>query len=341
MKKINKKRKPRKKLSTGLTLLIILLFSIVFICFGICIGFLINAFLNESIDNIIVSALFTLVVGIVYVILLLILVRTKDIENIKPLKWYINCILISFMLNLIVTALTVITLQPGDGIINYIVGFCIFPAIGIITTPNVVKYVKKDTQKWKDIFYKKGDLHKGKDSNDYYRVDTPVSFEKKILLTIYKNHILNTLVVVGIMAVVIFLSVHHMMNDNGYTGNVVSNIAHTRANRAFGFLFFMMLIFLAFGIPIVAFYIANTLKKIRVVKNHEYIAYHVIVSGVRNSKITIYDKNKHYVYNYCTCVGIKEKNIHNTPATLIFIPDDVFLFPDNEKYKVDKYKKTK
>ena len=31
---------------------------------------------------------------------------------------------------------------------------------------------------------------------------------------------------------------------------------------------------------------------------------------------------------------IKEKNINRTPATLIFVPDNVFLFPDNEKYKI-------
>ena len=328
MKKINNKR---KKISTGILLILILLFSIAFLCFGICIGFLINAFLYN--DNILVSLLFTLIVGIIYFILLLILVRDKDNENVKSRKWYINCILISLTVNLIIVAMTVFTLQPADGIINGIIGFCIFPFVGIITTPNVVKYVKKDTEKWKSILYSKGNLHKIKESKDYYRVDTPVSFEKKILLEVYKHQLLNILVVIGIMVFIIFLGVHHMISDYSYTDNVVTNIIHTRANRHFGFIFFLMIIFLAFGIPIVAFYISNALKKIRVVKNHEYIAYHVIVTSVNNSKITIYDKNKHYTYNYCTCVGIKEEEIHNTPAILVFIPDDVLLFPDNEETK--------
>lgn len=328
MKKINKKR---KKISTGILLILILLFSIVFLCFGICIGFLINAFLYN--DNILVSLLFTLIVGIIYFILLLILIRDKDNENVKTRKWYINCILISLTVNLIVVAMTVFTLQPGDGIINYIIGFCIFPFIGIITTPNVVKYVKKDTEKWKSILYSKGNLHKIKNSKDYYRVDTPVSFEKKILLEVYKHQLLNILVVIGIMVFIIFLSVHHMISDYSYTDNVVTNIIHTRANRRFGFIFFLMIIFLAFGIPIVAFYISNALKKIRVVKNHQYIAYHVIVPAVRNGSIAIYHKNKHYEYKYCTCVGIREEEIHNTPAILVFIPDDVLLFPDSEETK--------
>lgn len=341
MKKINKKRKPRKELSIAVLLILILLFSITFLGFGICIGILINSLLNESINNIIVNTLYTIIIGIIYFILLIILMFNKDNKNVKPLKWYINNILISVILNFIITAITIFVLQPGDGIINYILGFSIFPLIGIITTPNIIKYVKKDTQNWKSIFYKNGNLYSIKNSKDYYRVKTPVAFEKKILLSIYKQQFLNILVVIGIMSFIIFLSIHHIETDYSYTGNMVDNIIRTRNNRLFGSIFFLMIIFLAFGIPIVAYYITNALKKIKVVRNHEYIAYHAIISSVNNSKIVVYEKNKHYTYKYCTCIGIKEKNIHNTKATLIFIPDDVLLFPDNEKYIVDKYTKSK
>lgn len=328
MKKTNIKRKPRKELSIAVILILILLFSITFLCFGICIGFLINAFINESIESILINILFTLIVGVVYFILLIILMFNKDNENIKPLKWYINGIFISITLTFIITAITIFTLQPGDGIINYIIGFCIFPLIGIITTPNVVKYVKKDTKKWKNVFYKNGNLDSIKNSKDYYKMVTPVSFEKKILLAVYKQNLLNLLVVIGIMSFAVFLSINHMTIEHSYTGNIVSNIIHTRSNRLFGVIFFLMIIFLAFGIPIIVYYVTNAIQKIRVVHNHEYIAYHAIVSSVNNSKIVIYDKNKHYTYKYGTCVGIKEKSIHNTPMILIFVPNDVLLFPD-------------
>ena len=341
MKKNNKKRKTRKELRTSVLLILILLFSLTVLCFGISIGFLINSFINESIDEILVNVLFNLIVGIIYFILLFILMHNKNIENTKTLKWYINGTLISLTITLIITAITIFTLQPGDGIVNYIIGISIFPLIGIISTPNIVKYAKKDTEKWKHIFYKNGNLESIKDSKDYYRVKNPVSFEKKILRAIYKEQFLNLLVVLGFMVIVIYLGVHYMITDHSYTNNVVTNIMQTRANRSFGFIFFMMIIFLAFGIPIIAFYITNALKKIRIVKNHEYLAYHAIVSSVRNNKITIFDGNKRFMYKYCTCVGIKEKNIHSTPATLIFVPDDLILFPDNDEYKVDKYIKTK
>ena len=40
------------------------------------------------------------------------------------------------------------------------------------------------------------------------------------------------------------------------------------------------------------------------------------------------NKNKQYKNKYCILVGMREKQIDNTPAVLIFIPDDVLVFPD-------------
>lgn len=328
MKKTNK-RKSRKKLPLALILIVILLFAAAFIFFGICTGFLINSFFNKSINDIIGSIFSTILAGIVYIILLLILLRNSDNENVKPLKWYINCILISLTINLIVSALTIITLEEGN-IINYIIGFCMFPLIGIITTPNIVKHVKSDTTSWKGILYKNGNLHKVKNSKDYYKVDTPVSYEKEILSAVYREQIKNILVVVGIMAFVIVIGIHYMITDHSYTGNVISDLMKLKAKRTFGFVFFVMLFFSSFGIPIIAYYISHALKKISVVKKHEYMAYHVIVPRVKNGKIYIFDNNKHYEYKYCTCVGIKEKDVDFTPATLIFIPDDVLIFSDDK-----------
>ena len=328
MKKINK-RKPRKELPLALNLIIILLFTAVFIFFGICVGFLMNSFFNKSINDIIGSTFLTILAGIIYIILLLILLRNSDSENIKPVKWYINCILISLTINLIVSALTIIILEE-DNVINYIIGFCMFPLIGIITTPNIIKHVKKDTTRWKDILYKNGNLHTIKNSKDYYKVDTPVPYEKKILSVAYSEQIKNILVVVGIMTFVMVIGIHYMITGHSYTENVIGNLIEYKAKKSFGFIFFVMIFFTSFGIPIIAYYISNALKKISVVKKHEYMAYHVIVPRVNNGKIYICDKNKHYEYKYCTCVGIKEKNINFTPATLVFIPDNVLIFSDDK-----------
>ena len=313
MKKNNKKITNKKELPIMVNLLLIMLFSGTFIAFGVGIGLLINSFINPLDNNILINILLVLLVGIVYIILLLILLRNSDREKEKTTKWYINSILLSFTLTLIVTAVTVFVSGNDNSITNYLIGTFMFPLIGIITTPNIVKHVKNDTQKWKQIFYGKGNLHTV-NSEEHYRVKTPVSFEKK-----------NVLVVIAFMVFIIGISINYMVKEHRYADDIIGHYMSYRAERSFGLFFFLMLLFLAFGIPIIAYYISHALKKIRVVKNHEYI--------------TIYYKNKYYSYNYCTCVGIKEKNVKFTPATLIFVPDDVLIFPDNDEYKVDKIKK--
>lgn len=338
MKKLNKKRKPRKELSIPVILLVILMFPITFLSFGICVGFLATSFIVYSARGILTYSILSLLFGVLCMSLLFILARNSDKENVKPFKWYVNCMLMSLVFVLIITAVTIFTMGSDDSITNYIVGALMFPLIGIITTPNVVRYVKKDTTKWKKIFYQNGNLHTHKNTVDYYRATTPVAFEKEILKEVRKEQLRNILVVVGIMLLIIVATIHRMIVGHHYTGELIFDLRETRIERSFGFMFFLMILIFAFAIPIIAFYITNALKKIKVVKNHEYIAYHAIVSSVRSGKVCIFDKNKHYDYKYCTCVGIKEKNVHLTPATLIFIPDDVLLFPDNEKYKVDRYK---
>ena len=85
------------------------------------------------------------------------------------------------------------------------------------------------------------------------------------------------------------------------------------------------------AIPIFAYYITNAVYKLRIVKRHEYIVYHAIVDKVDTLKLRINNSGMHYEYDYCSCVGIRAKNINKTKAILIFVPDDLLLFPDNEE----------
>ena len=335
MKKVNKKRQIRKELSTPILVILSILYSIVLVLFGICVGFLINAFINYPIQDILAHLFITLSVGIVSIILHIILMRNSDSENVQPLKWYINNTFIALTIGLVIAAITVGTLAFKEGSdINILVGTLMFPVIGILTTPNIVKYVLNDTSKWKNVLYKNGNLHKIKNSKDYYRVDTPVPFEKKLLSALYKEEFLNVLVVVGIMILVIIIGVHYMATDHSYTDNLIHNFLQYRARKAFGFVFFLMIIFLAFGIPIIAYYVCNAIKKRSIIRKHKYIAYHAIVSGASNG-IAIYNKSIHYQYKYAIYIGIKAKNIHSTPATLVFIPDYVLIFPDNVENRND------
>ena len=47
--------------------------------------------------------------------------------------------------------------------------------------------------------------------------------------------------------------------------------------------------------------------------------------------VMIDEEGRKYSYDYATGVGIKEKDVHDTKAVLIFIPDDVLIFPDKDQ----------
>ena len=340
MKKINKQRKPRKEIKTPLLVILTLMLAPLLLGFGICLGFLINSIINASFEDVLAGIIITLPVFIVYFILLTILMCNSDSENVQPLKWYINNHLISLVVCLVIAGVTVFSLGVDNDIdINYVIGFLTFPFVGVISTPNIVKHVFNNS-KWKEVLYKHGNLHKAKNNNDFYRLATPVPFEDKLKARMRLEEFLNVLVVVVIMLIIILVTGHYMVTDHSYTDDLLKNIMIMRARKAFGFMFFLTIFLLAFGIPIIAYYISNAIYRFKIIKEHKYLAYHAIVSGGSNG-IAIYQKNMHYQFKYCIYIGIKAKDVHQTPATLIFIPDYVLVVPDSEEYKLDKYKYTK
>lgn len=62
------------------------------------------------------------------------------------------------------------------------------------------------------------------------------------------------------------------------------------------------------------------------------MAYHAVVKYMNSYNMKIDSDGRRYEYKYGILVGMKEKQVHDTPAVLIFIPDDVLIFPD-EKFK--------
>ena len=90
---------------------------------------------------------------------------------------------------------------------------------------------------------------------------------------------------------------------------------HTSSIRSEGYMFFGAVFLAAFWIPIFAYYITNAIYKLRVVKAHEYIVYHAIVDKVDTFKIRIHNSGFHYKYDYCSCVGIKAKDVNKTRIT--------------------------
>ena len=212
-----------------------------------------------------------------------------------------------------------------------------FLSIGILTTPNVVLYALNDMKNWKDIFSKNGNLGNSKKPSQFYKMSAPVSFERKIFYRVLREQLLD---ISTVIVIILFFVIGYLLNHSSVLeikGDLLYSYSHTKSIRTEGYMFFGAVFLAAFWIPIFAYYITNTVYKLRVVKRHEYIVYHAIVDKVDTFKIRINNSGFHYKYDYCSCVGIKAKDVNNTKAILIFVPDDLLLFPDNETKRGDSY----
>lgn len=328
----------KNSLSTGKKFLIMVLFSISAIFLGILLGFFIKFLYlgitsndNDSISASLIFLIFPFISGLIFSITLMILLHNYDKnKKEKNRKWYVDKFLLALTPVWITIAMVFFSFFGEENESIYLIfSIIIFLCIGISTTPNVILYALNDMKNWKEIVNQNGNLGKCKKANGFYKIQTPVSFERKIYFAILKDQILNLHTVA--LCIIFFIALALLSGSYesaGISGNIFYAIAHVRATRAEGYVFFIAVFFAAFWIPIFAYYITNAVYKLRIVKRHEYIAYHAIVNKVDTFKIRINNSGVHYKYDYCSCVGIKSKDVNNTKSILIFVPDDMLLFPD-------------
>ncbi|MBR5180823.1 MAG: hypothetical protein IKW88_01055 [Clostridiales bacterium] len=325
-----KKKQSRNSLSNGKKLIIILLLSCSLVAFGICAAL--------SFNN--VAALtFVVPTGILAFVLFFVLLKDYKIEKkgkrtkeAKTAKWYIDKFLAGLVPVLVIAALVmIVSYSEEDHAELYVAGFLMFPVLSIAISPNAALYSLKDMKNWKQIFYGKGNLENFKDNNDFYKVKAPLPYERRIYRAVVKDQFLNVATVLVIMILISVIAILKMMRGvpGGVTpGHLIEAIIYVRAKRAMGFRFFTLLLIAVFGFPIFVWYVTNAISKLRIISKHEYIAYHAVVESVNGYVMRINSDGREYRYDYCTLIGMKAKQVKNTPATLVFIPDDVLMFPD-------------
>lgn len=312
-----------------------LIFSGIFLAFSFKYLFWTISKANEFMFEFIISMIITLAIGVIGFICLRVLLKYyKDNKKEKNFRWYFDKILISFMPILMTTATVLISFAlEEDETSCFIIGIIMYLFIGIITTPNIVKYALNDMKDWQKIFYQKGNLGSVNNSKDFYKIKSATNLERKIYFAVIKEQILNIQFVAICMILFLGITFFSMSvdTDGVEPGNIAAAIIHVKSEKAEGPAFFISVFIISFWIPIFAYYITNAIYKLRIVHKHEYIAYHAIVNSVKDNVIKISDKKRNYKYDYCTCVGIRQSKVNNTKATLIFIPDDVLLIPDKEQ----------
>lgn len=334
----------KKTLSNGKKLLVALFFSVSVIFLGIFLGFFIKDFFlgivshdKNLLDESFIGLIFSFIIGLVFFITIMILLRDYDKnKKEKNAKWYVDKILFALIPVWMTVAMVLYSFyEEEDEAVYLLFSVILFLIIGIISTPNVVIYALKDMKNWKDIIYKNGNLGYCKNAKGFYRTNKRVPYERRLFFTVLRDQILN---IFTIVLVILFFVIRYLFLKSYDTfevkGNILYAIIHTKSIRSDGYMFFGAVFLAAFWIPIFAYYITNAIYKLRVVKRHEYIVFHAIVDEVNTFKLRIKNKYVNFKYDYCSCVGIKAKDINKTKSILIFVPDDLVLFPDNEKYKI-------
>lgn len=311
-------------MSNGKKLLIILILSCSVEGFGVLLG------LSFSY---IYALAFALPAGALAFLLFRMLLKDFKSKNEKTTRWYTDKYIAMFVPVWITAALVIIAFSSDGSDTLLAAGFLMFPVASIAVAPNGALLARKNLKNWEQIFYGKGNLHKLKDTEDFYPIEPPLPYEKRILLAALKNCILN-IGTIAVMAFVISVSAILRMVYDSYhetvKGDLFASVAHVKAERAEGFMFFAFLFVMVFGFPIFTYFVSDAINKLRLVSAHKYLAYHAIVKSVKNYVLLVDHKGRHYKYNYATLIGMSEKKIKDTPATLVFLPDDVLIFPDKQ-----------
>ena len=324
-------------MGTKKKIILIILFPIALMIFAMSNGFFLDVLLEAIIRKSVLADLgiygsITVISGIVEVAIMHALLKGYDkvVEKKKTLKWYFDKQLIPMFVVGITSALVLITKRNDDNEGLYrVIGAAMFPLMGITATPNVVRYALREMKNWKDAFYKTGNLHKSKDSKDFYRVRKPLPCEGRMCFTVVRTQLMILVGVILIMLLIVYAYISsRSVPDSVPAGDIAQAVIFVRRRRGQGPLFFMMIFVVTFAISIIAYCITYMAKKLRVILRHEYIAYHVIVKKVEDSTVTVDRDGKVFHYKDCSCIGIQAKKINNTGATLVFIPDDVLLVPD-------------
>lgn len=314
-------------------MILVILFPISLIMFAVCTGFFLDALLESAIEKTIsndlsISGLFTIVFGSAYFMSMHGLLRGHDRidEKKKTIKWKLDKYLITMYVVGFVSALVLITTRFNDPQkIFLIVGFAIFPLMGIFAVPNIIQHVLKEMKGWQRSFYKGDNLYKTEDSGDFYKVKQPLSCERKIYCAMLKNRLLGLATVILVIILIIMYLAHAL---KGVTPDELINSGYSRQIEAKKLAFLFLVFSFTVVIPIIAYCITDMAYLLKMIRSHEYIAYHAIVQKADGSTITIDKDGKLFHYKYCMYVNIDSKKINNTKGTLVFIPDDVLFVPD-------------
>lgn len=239
----------------------------------------------------------------------------RNINKSKPktLKWYLDKLLILAVVAMVIAGIAIMIIaSDNDDTAMVVVGVAMLPGAGLLITPRVIISAIRESRGWKNSMLDSKLLRE-----DFFReVSDPSPYHKRICRAVIREALLNFLALIGVLAFFIVAGVITLNGDIDTNAFIV---------------FLIMLGILIFIIPILAYNITCAACRIRIALRSEYAVYHSQVKTVAGYDMKIVGKYGVYKFKYCKCIGIKADNVFETDAVLAFVPDEVFLFPDEER----------
>ena len=244
----------------------------------------------------------------------------QEEQNKNPIKSFINTVLIILTIAAFIGAFIYIAASDPNVDMNMLIGIGAFPAIGLLMTPNIILYAIKSAKKLHKT--KHSDSLSQKQIDGFYSVQTsPFDFDRKLIFTILRKQLFGAIVIISILAFLFLLSFDRL---------------DSASSKVSGGAVLLILGVLIFGIPAFSYFLTNLILRIRIVRRKEYDSCHAIVAGVDYKGLRLNGFGTR-PYKYAFCVGARNRDIHNTPATLVFILDEVYVIPDDVANKFSTF----
>lgn len=238
----------------------------------------------------------------------------------RTFKWYLDKILMVLVAIFLLVGIVICVGSAEDGNTKLmLIGGAMIPGTGLLATPNIVLSAIKDSKVWKSRSFKAGyrkSFERQLHSEDAFNEINDFSpYHSKIVAGVIRNAILNFggLILLIVIAII---------------GNIYSFFYDVDSDRAQSFFILLCIAFCL--IPIFSYGITCSICRIRTVLRHEYSIYYAVASFIDGSDLYITGaKGNEYKLKYCTCLGIRKKEIHDTKVILAIVPDEVYLLPYN------------
>lgn len=231
----------------------------------------------------------------------------------KTLKWYLDKLPILAVAAMVIAGIVIMIIATNnDDTVMVIVGVAMLPGAGILITPRVIISALKESRGWRDRMLDYNLLRE----EFFCEISDYSPYHKRVCRAVIREASLNFLFLIGVLAFFIVAGVITL------EGNIDSDDFAV---------FLITLGIIIFIIPILAYNITCAACRIRIALRREYCVYRSQVKAVDGYNMKIVGKLGIYKFKYCKCLGICKEEVYDTNAILVFVPDEVYILPDDER----------